>query len=795
MTDRITYSRLARRVLYFFPFQLLVLHLKKNLLLLLLWLLLFGYITQQVGLKYGVPYLFLYPEYFGRVSMWSFGLLGFALGGFITAYNLYSYTLHAYRFPFIATLSRPFLKFNINNALLPVLFVLTYLVCSARVQAEKELLGAGDIVLNLAGFLLGIGLFLLIALAYFTRTNTDIHKMLGKDAAEHQAPEPMADIIAPVVPPAPTTKQEKRRAMRWFTRQQRTRKWRVETYLAHPFKVALARSSSHYDKDLLRSVIWQNHINGSVFEVVMVLSFVALGAFSDNRAFEIPAGASAFLLFTMLLMLFSAFNSWLKGWTTTVLLGLLLGFNLLSTYTEGFLYDNAATGLDYQAPPARYDRATITAMATDTAGARRDALALEKVLDRWARRNARLPQPAGKPKLIVINTSGGGLRAMLWTFRCLQHADSLLGGTLMQRATLLTGSSGGAIGAAYYRRLYESKMAGAPVDPASPAHLDAMSADMLNPLAFSFVTNDMFIRYRRVNDGRYSYTLDRGHVFERRLKELTGTALTARLDELVMAEQEARVPMLVLSPTVVNDGRRLIISPQPVSFLTCVEPLPPVMNAPEAEAIEFRRLFADQDAGRLTLLSALRMGASFPYITPVVSLPSEPHMRVMDAGVRDNYGYRNTLGYLHALRAWIAEHTSGVVILQIRDKQKDLQVHATGGSMISRLVDPVGSVYDNFVRVQDQDYDLMLKQADAWADFPIDMVDLQLRHDESDEISLSWHLTAVEKAQVLRTIGSVENRAAFDRLRELVLGSSPLLTEEIPGDSAQALPGGPPSLR
>ena len=73
----------------------------------MLWLLLFGFVTQSIGSKYGVPYLFLYPEYFGKVSFWSYAILGFGLGGFITAFNLYSYTMHAYRFPFIATLSRP----------------------------------------------------------------------------------------------------------------------------------------------------------------------------------------------------------------------------------------------------------------------------------------------------------------------------------------------------------------------------------------------------------------------------------------------------------------------------------------------------------------------------------------------------------------------------------------------------------------------------------------------------------------------------------------------------------------
>lgn len=65
----------------------------------------------------------------------------------------------------------------------------------------------------------------------------------------------------------------------------------------------------------------------------------------------------------------------------------------------------------------------------------------------------------------------------------------------------------------------------------------------------------------------------------------------------------------------------------------------------------------------------------------------------------------------------------------------------------------------------------MLRQACAWAEFPIEVVDIQLRHDESEQISLSWHLTALERKRVLRSIGSPENKAAFERFRTLISGS------------------------
>ncbi len=783
MVHKASYGQRLRRLVFFFPFQLFVLHVKKNHLLLLCWAVLFGYCTQTMGMKYGVPYLFLYPEYFGANTFWSFGILGFAMGGFFTAFNLYSYTTHGYRFPFIATIARPFLKFTINNALLPLLFVITYLVFSAHLQYTKELVAPADIVINLLGLLTGIALFMAVALLYFFRTNTDIHKLLGPEAANAAIAVPMEDII----PQRPITAQrhELRKATRWLRREQRTRKWKVELYMASPWRAAIARSSAHYDKELLRTVLWQNHVNGSIFGVALVVTFIALGAFNGTDLFSIPAGASVFLLFTMLLMLMTALHSWLKGWTTTMLVCIIVGLHLLSLRTESFLYDSQAYGLDY-AVPAVYDRQVITAMARDTARSHQDAELHERTLERWHEKNQRLAHAAAKPKLLIVNTSGGGSRAMLWTFRCLQVADSLLNGELMDRTALITGSSGGLIGATYFRQCALADANGIPCSVQDHAHLDAISSDLLNPLAFSFVTNDMFIRYQRVHDGVRSYTLDRGYSFERRVNELTDSLLDVRLEDFRDAEAEARTPMLVISPTSMNDGRRVLISAQPIAYLTDIVTHTSVHSDNQPEAIDFGRLFEKQDAMRLKLSSALRMNASFPYITPVVTLPSEPKMRVMDAGVRDNYGYRTTAMYVQTFRHWLAENTSGVVILQMRDKQRELDVKGVNGSVISRLLDPVSSVYGNFVKQQDQDYDFLMKQMDAWDDLQVDVIDFSLRHDDDDEISLSWHLTAVERKQVLRTISSPDNQASFDRLRDLVLGNKPMVTAQLPHGSAQA---------
>lgn len=82
------------------------------------------------------------------------------------------------------------------------------------------------------------------------------------------------------------------------------------------------------------------------------------------------------------------------------------------------------------------------------------------------------------------------------------------------------------------------------------------------------------------------------------------------------------------------------------------------------------------------------MSASFPYVSPAVYLPSEPPVRVVDAGYYDNYGVDLGAAWIFANRFWILEHTSGVLIVQIRDSlsQNDrLGFPVEGDSFYARL--------------------------------------------------------------------------------------------------------------
>ena len=66
------------------------------------------------------------------------------------------------------------------------------------------------------------------------------------------------------------------------------------------------------------------------------------------------------------------------------------------------------------------------------------------------------------------------------------------------------------------------------------------------------------------------------------------------------------------------------------------------------------------------LLTAARMTATFPLITPAVYLPTRPAVRVVDSGFRDNYGVELAADWIFQNREWLKANTSGVVLIQIR---------------------------------------------------------------------------------------------------------------------------------
>jgi len=753
-TDKISDSILFRKIFYFFPVQLIFVHLKNSPILIGIWLLIVGFTTKSIAAKYGVPYLFLSPEYLGQVSFLSYLIVGFSFGGFLMAFNISSYVMNGHRFPFIATISKPFLKYCMNNIFWSGTMIIIYLVSAFNFMINEEDIPLFSTLFYLFGFILGALLMVLINFLYFIKTNKDLHKVSkGKYKTEKEKASAIKTVF--------------HKKVKWENFFNPDKEWIIETYLSQFNKVSIARSTEHYDKSMLKQVFQQNHLNAALFEIIVFTSIIGLSFGSEVEYFMIPAGASLLLMFTMFIMVTSAIHSWFRGWAPAVMIILFLCFNYASK-VDSFNPPSKAYGLNYKTKPAEFST-DILNQNINSENFRKDFLHTIQILENWRRKNTKNSlKRQQKPKIIFINTTGGGMRSALWSFYATQYCDSLLNGELFQHTQLISGSSGGLIGLSYLRELYLQKLQKKLNLPISTLSGN-MAKDILNKTTFAWTVNDLIFKFQSFKDGNYEYKKDRGYAFEQQLNENTNDVLDKRIYEYYAPEFKAEIPMLIINPTIVNNGKRLIISPQPTSYLSYIAPQENINNNFLFESIEFKRFFKYQDAKNLKFTSALRMSSTFPYIMPIVHLPSKPVMEVMDAGIRDNFGTKNSMKFLYTFRNWIETNTSGVIFIQIRDAEKKNKIEPnTPKTFIENISSPVSNVYKNLFVTQDYDHDQLFQYTSEWFDGQVDVIDLVLDNNKGNQLSLSWHLTESEKKKVYKSINRPDNQEGIYRLKQLL---------------------------
>jgi hypothetical protein len=732
--------------LRFFPVQLLFLQFKKSHLLLILWLILFGFITQNLATKFGVPYLFLSPEYFGKVDWLSFFILGFSIGGYFMAFHLYSYIIVGPSFPFIATLGRPFFKFCINNSAFPIIFYVTHLYNIYEVQAYEELRSTPEILVDMLALTAGILLFIVLSNMYFFKTNLDFQRMrTNKKRNLHSS--------------AGTLFTKKNY---WFeTHVNRT--YQPSYYFSSLNKIHAAREAKHYDRHILREVFKQNHLNASVFEIAMVVSFLLLGLFQDYTPIQIPSGASFILLCTVFLMVITIFYSWFKGWAVTSIVFVLLALNFISINTDFLQPKNFAYGLSYREKQP-YDLEHISALQFDTLSLRNDLMHQYQILDNWHKK-ASVIQGTKKPKLVIVNCSGGGLRAAMWSMYIMQQMDKMTQNRFFANVHMITGASGGMIGASYYRELHYLSRTDPSIDLTDSVYLDNVSKDLLNSVGFNLASHDVFLRFKSMEIDGKTYLMDRGYAFEQQLNFNTGNILDKHLEDYAVPEYLSEMPQMIFTPTIINDGRRMIISPQPMAFLNGTDFHKKTIGP---ENVEFTKLFENNDAMRVKFTSVIRMNSTFPYILPMVSLPTKPEVLVMDAGIRDNYGSKTTIRFIKGIEKWLAKYTSGVVVVEMRDISKDYDLENDQPlSLFEKLLTPVSNFYGNFQHSMEYNAEELFESGYSGT-VPVERVTFVLRRDPSEKISLSWHLTQREKNDIKRIFKSEHNTRQVAKLLELL---------------------------
>lgn len=728
-----------------FPIQLLFLHFRKYQVLLLFWFILFSTISGNFMKTFGADALYLAPEYLGDVNPVSFAIVGVAIGMFIMSWNISSFILFSRHFRFLAATTNPFLKYCINNSIIPLVFLLLYLIQSYRFAHFKGLLSMGEFLLLSGGFLSGLILVLAISFIYFFRADRSILRRMLPVINEPR------QYITHLRPQREPYDEESLIKADW--------------YLDSPIRVRPTRNVKHYTSQFVDSLFKRHHFAAILSVFAAFLFLVITGFFLETPAFQIPAAASITIFFSILIGVAGAFSYFLQTWSIPYLILLVIMINVL--YKIDWIDPrNKGYGLNYQNKTERphYTREGLLALCTPEKQ-EADKQNMISVLNNWKKK-----QKEEKPLLILVNTSGGGHRSATFTMSVLQHLDSITNGEIMDKIFLFTGASGGMIGASYFRELFRQKKLGNRINLQDDIYIDHVSADLLNPVFSSFVARDLIAPAQKFKVGEYSYVKDRGYAFEEKLNLNTKGLLDLQLKDYIEDERNANIPLMFFNSVITRDSRKLIISTQPISFMMQGWQDTARMPFMDPDAIDFTAFFKNQDPYNLRLLTALRMNATFPIVLPNVWLPSEPVIDVMDAGLRDNYGQETTLRFLQVFEDWIRENTRGVLIMQIRDRSPggwdspylsdDISDHATKPFLL---------LQHNWFKMMEYFQNDMLSYYGHDNYIPLYKILYEYAADsEENKAALNFHLSQRERNDVTQSVRSLANTKSFEKTMELL---------------------------
>ena len=235
------------------------------------------------------------------------------------------------------------------------------------------------------------------------------------------------------------------------------------------------------------------------------------------------------------------------------------------------------------------------------------------------------------PGVIVISAEGGGILSSAWTNQVLTGILEKLNPAeqiqFLSSVRLLSGVSGGSTGLMYFQTLCGRST------PSSEADLQAVrnaatADDALGWVGYGIVYYDLL----RPLWPYWAYSVrDRGETLERAWKTdlaklLNGAKLPTMRDLSAGVEAGTR-PLLMLNATIADSGRPIAIT----NFV-----LPPDPDIASFYQLYFKTFDID-------LTTAVRMSATFPYVSPIArpivgGKPVSPNLGLSDGGYSDNFG-------------------------------------------------------------------------------------------------------------------------------------------------------------
>lgn len=306
----------------------------------------------------------------------------------------------------------------------------------------------------------------------------------------------------------------------------------------------------------------------------------------------------------------------------------------------------------------------------------------------------RLQAQTSPKTLVLICASGGGIQAAGWTVEVLAGLQCLLGESFTQATGLISSASGGSVGTMYFLDRFNLKKH-CPDDPDLDAIFNSATRDSLDAVGWGLTYPDLcrliglpFLVRDPLCDRGKAVEMD----WQGELVNKTATLATWR-EQVIKGE----IPIPVFNATLVEDGRRFLISP--MSFVQS-QAHPSVSSAERQHRFaDFNVLYGNYDIATVT---AARLSATFPYVSPIcrpyVDSPDQSSVNldgknyhVADGGYFDNTGVFTVVEWLDNFLK-LQEETKQpspierIAIVQINAFPKSLPSGATKPGGLTKII-------------------------------------------------------------------------------------------------------------
>ena len=353
--------------------------------------------------------------------------------------------------------------------------------------------------------------------------------------------------------------------------------------------------------------------------------------------------------------------------------------------------------------------------------------------------------------LVIISLKGGGIHSAGWAVRVLSGLQERggLGESFAKSVVLLSGVSGGAVGAMHYINNLDPE--GNPAGEAMQAFKDA-TADSLDAASWGILYLDF---WRLIGLPFLIFPeRDRGWAIEQDWKAVMNTGAGTTLSSLHKRVKDGEIPIPVFNATVAADGSPIFFSPMCLPFTKLL---------PDATEKNFIARLTDKDQpgmqADIDITTAARLSAAFPYVSPISrNNQGDETMYLADGGYFDNFGLFSAINFVEWLKSSDhAEHAhvDKVLLVSVRafppeeknDKEGSNWMHSVTGPVSIMMAGRSTSQAEHLSKEVDLLQDL-LKQSKEGR--PIDFRTVNIAYPGGvDNPPLSWKLSPREKKNII----------------------------------------------